>query len=268
METRFSAAPDGTRVAYDVAGNGPALLLVHGLGRDRRVWHDAGYVAALSPEFTVITMDLRGHGESDKPTEAAAYSSEALLGDLHRIADACAAEKFSYWGYSYGGTIGVQVAGHSPRAERVVIAGSYFGSQRDEEWLHQGLAQTEMVIGALEHGQLDALGLDEAERATIARFSPHVARAALQGIAGFPDVQPAAARCPALVYTGTQDHAREAIERQRPALEAAGVRVHVFEGLNHPQLVTSRETVLPVVGAFLREPAVVSPAEPIEEKVE
>ncbi len=253
METRFSAAPDGTRVAYDVAGSGPALLLVHGLGRDRRDWHDAGYVAALSPDFTVITVDLRGHGESDKPTDTAAYSAEALLGDLHRIADACGAERFSYWGYSYGGTIGVQVAGHSPRAERVVIAGSYFGSQRDEEWLRQGIAQTEMVIGAIEHGQLDALGLDATERATIARFSPQVARAALQGIAGFPDVQPAAARCPTLVYTGTLDHARDAIERQRPALEAAGVRVHVFDGLNHPQLIASRETVLPVVRTFLCE---------------
>jgi pimeloyl-ACP methyl ester carboxylesterase len=251
MTTQFSAAPDGTRIAYEVAGTGPALFLVHGLGRDRQVWRDAGYLDALSPAFTVIAVDLRGHGESDKPTDAAAYTAETLLADVHCVADACGADTFSYWGHSYGGTIGVQAAGASPRAQRVVVAGSCFGSLGDEPWLRQGIAQTEMVIGATEHGQLDALGLNDEEHAAIKRFSPYVARAALQGIAGFPDVQPAAARCPVLIYSGTADHARDAIERQRSALEAAGVAVHIFDDLDHPQLVARRDVVLPVVRTFL-----------------
>ncbi|MFI5272163.1 MAG: alpha/beta fold hydrolase [Ktedonobacterales bacterium] len=251
MATQFVTARDGTRIAYDTTGSGPLLLLLHGFGRDRRMWHDAGHVAALSAAYTVAPVDLRGHGESDRPTEASAYAAEQLIDDLHAVADALGADQFRYWGYSYGATLGVQVAAHSPRVTRAVLAGSYFGSQRDEQWLRQGIAQTEMVIGAIEHKQLDALGLSDQERATITTFSPYVARACLLGIASFPDVRPADARCPVLVYSGTQDHALPAIEAQRTALEAARIPVEVFDGLTHPQLVTARETVLPVVRAFL-----------------
>lgn len=253
MAATYATSRDGTRIAYDVSGTGPLLVLVHGLTADRQRWHEAGHVAALSPSFTVAALDLRGHGESDKPTDPEAYTAEKLLDDLHAVADALNAERFAYWGHSYGGTIGVQAMAHAPRVTRAVIAGSTFGRQADQEWLQQGIAQAEMVVGAMEHGQLDALGLDDADRAAIDRFSPHVIRACLKGIATFPGVEPSEARCPTFVYSGTRDHARFAIEAQRPALEAAGIRVEVFDGLDHSQLVSARDVVLPPVQAFLQE---------------
>jgi pimeloyl-ACP methyl ester carboxylesterase len=253
MAATYATSRDGTRIAYDVSGTGPLLVLVHGLTTDRQLWHNAGHVAALAPSFRVAALDLRGHGESDKPTDPAAYTAEKLLDDLHAVADALNAERFAYWGYSYGGTIGVQATAHAPRVTRAVIAGSTFGLQADQEWLQQGIAQAEMVVGAMEHGQLDALGLDDQDRAAIARFSPHVIRACLKGIATFPGVEPSEARCPTFVYSGTRDHARFAIEAQRPALEAAGIRVEVFDGLDHPQLASARDVVLPPVQAFLQE---------------
>lgn len=252
MAARYATSRDGTRIAFETSGTGPPLLLVHGLTTDRQLWHDAGHVGALASSFMVAALDLRGHGESDKPTDPEAYTAEKLLDDLHAVADAIGAERFAYWGYSYGGTIGVQAVAHAPRVTRAVIAGSTFGRQADQAWLQQGIAQTEMVIGAMEHGQLDALGLDDEDRAAIARFSPHIIRACLKGIASFPGVEPSEARCPTFVYSGTRDHALSAIQAQRPALEAAGIRVEVFDGLDHPQLVTARDVVLPPVRAFLQ----------------
>src|SRR5262249_24479766 len=58
--TRFVTSKDGTRIAYDVTGAGPALILLHGGGGNRRDWHEAGYVVRLSSAFTVIAIDQRG----------------------------------------------------------------------------------------------------------------------------------------------------------------------------------------------------------------
>ena len=251
MQTRFVASHDGTRIAYDVSGDGPLLLLVHGLMASRNVWHEAGMVEALSPLFTVAALDLRGHGESDKPGDAAMYSAEKLLDDLSAVAGASGADRFSYWGHSYGATIGLQAAARLPRVERAVIAGSFFGRQADEEWLKQAIAEMEQVVRADAEGRLDELGLTPPQRESLAAFSPAIMLACLKGIATFPGVEPGDVRCPTLVYTGAHDHALEPIEAQRAKVESAGVQLAVFEGLNHQQLVTARETVLPPIRAFL-----------------
>ncbi len=56
MTTRYVLACDGLRIAYDVAGKGPALLLLHGFNNDRTMWHEHGYVERLHDQFTVITI--------------------------------------------------------------------------------------------------------------------------------------------------------------------------------------------------------------------
>jgi len=65
--TQYAVSTDGTRIAYDVTGSGPVVILLHGGGATRRSWHEAGYVSRLAAEFTVVTMDLRGNGESGRP---------------------------------------------------------------------------------------------------------------------------------------------------------------------------------------------------------
>jgi pimeloyl-ACP methyl ester carboxylesterase len=251
LHTQFVASPNGTHIAYDVSGSGPLLLLVHALGVSRRIWHEAGMVEALSPSFTVAALDLRGHGESDKPVAAAMYTAEKLLDDLCAVADTIGADRFSYWGHSYGATIGIQAAAQLPRVARAVIAGSFFGRQADEEWLKQAIAGMEQVVRAEAEGRLDELGLTPQQRESLAAISPTIMLACLKGIATFPGVEPPDVRCPLLVYTGTRDHALEPIEAQRHKMEVDGVRLTVFEGLDHQQLVTARETVLPPIRAFL-----------------
>ena len=53
------------RTAYDIKGSGPAVVLIHGLGLNRKMWQ--WQLDALTPHFKVIYYDLLGHGESAKP---------------------------------------------------------------------------------------------------------------------------------------------------------------------------------------------------------
>ena len=56
MPTMFASSNDGARIAHDVTGSGPALVLLHGAGKTRRDWHKAGYVDRLKDDYTVITV--------------------------------------------------------------------------------------------------------------------------------------------------------------------------------------------------------------------
>jgi len=105
MKTNFANSPDGTRVAYDRSGTGPAIMLLHGGGSTRQEWHKAGYVSRLREKFTVITMDLRGHGETGMHTNPEYYTPEKMGQDILAVADACGFEHFILWGMSYGGNV-------------------------------------------------------------------------------------------------------------------------------------------------------------------
>src|SRR5438876_264594 len=60
-----TAVLHGHRVSYRTAGEGPVILLIHGITGDSRQWNDV--IPQLADHYTVLAPDLLGHGESDKP---------------------------------------------------------------------------------------------------------------------------------------------------------------------------------------------------------
>ncbi len=90
---------DGVRLAYDVAGNGDTLVLLHGFPLDRTIW-DAQF-SALSPGCRVIRVDLRGSGESARGEGPALM--ETLAGDVFGLLDALGVERVVIAGHSMGG---------------------------------------------------------------------------------------------------------------------------------------------------------------------
>jgi pimeloyl-ACP methyl ester carboxylesterase len=104
----------GHRIAYDATGDGPAVLLQHGLLSRRGTWHRNGFVAALAREFTVLAVDSLGHGESDKPADPSAYRCDARADDLASVLDACSVERAHVVGYSMGGWMATGFAARHP----------------------------------------------------------------------------------------------------------------------------------------------------------
>jgi pimeloyl-ACP methyl ester carboxylesterase len=100
------------------------LLLLHGGGGRRQEWHEAGYVARLRTELTVVTLDLRGHGQSGQPSDPDAYAIDKMQQDIIAVADACGAGRFALWGMSYGGKVGRYLAVHSRRVSKAILMGT------------------------------------------------------------------------------------------------------------------------------------------------
>jgi pimeloyl-ACP methyl ester carboxylesterase len=127
VKISFAYSPNGTRVAYDRCGSGPAIVLVHGGGGTRKEWYEAGYVRRLCLDFTVIALDLRGHGESSLPTDPAAYTTVKMGQDILSAVDACGFEPYSPWGMSFGGKISRYLAIESDRVATLILMGTQLG---------------------------------------------------------------------------------------------------------------------------------------------
>ena len=114
-------ALDGDRVAYRVAGQGPVLLLVHGLAGSAMTWRRV--MVPLARRFTVIAPDLLGQGESDKPRGE--YSLGAHVDTLRDLLDVVGHERATFVGQSLGGGVVMQMAYQFPeRCERLVLVNS------------------------------------------------------------------------------------------------------------------------------------------------
>jgi pimeloyl-ACP methyl ester carboxylesterase len=111
----------GERVAYQDAGDGETLLLIHGMAGSSATWRDV--IPALAKNYRVIAPDLLGHGESDKPRGD--YSLGAFAASLRDLLDALGIARATIIGQSLGGGIAMQFAyQHRDRCERVVLIGS------------------------------------------------------------------------------------------------------------------------------------------------
>jgi len=112
----------GVKVHYAVAGEGEALVLIHGWMSDATMWgRDSAGNPKLNPPkgFKVIALDCRGHGKSDKPHETTAYG-DLMAADVVRMLDHLKIDRAHLVGYSMGAFIVGNVVAHHPK--RVISA--------------------------------------------------------------------------------------------------------------------------------------------------
>lgn len=113
------------RIHYELRGNGPPLVLHHGLGGSLEGWRMAGYVEPLSEKYRLILIDARGHGKSDKPHTPEKYSMELMVSDVVTVLDNLNIDKAHFYGYSMGGRIGLAAGRYaSDRFNSLIIGGN------------------------------------------------------------------------------------------------------------------------------------------------
>jgi pimeloyl-ACP methyl ester carboxylesterase len=123
--TDYVTAPDGLRIAFDDVGQGRPFVLVHGFGSDRsQNWRAPGwYDTLLAAGWRVIALDIRGHGESDKPRDPAFYAQDLRVGDVLAVMGAAGLSSAPVMGYSMGGYIAIHLAKMYPACVGKLIVG-------------------------------------------------------------------------------------------------------------------------------------------------
>jgi len=126
----------GHEVTFRMQGEGPAILLIHGIAGSSRAWREV--MPALAEHHLVIAPDLLGHGESAKPMGD--YSLGAFASGLRDLLEVLDVERATVVGQSFGGGVAMQLAyQHPERCERLVLVGSG-GLGREVSWMLRALS--------------------------------------------------------------------------------------------------------------------------------
>jgi pimeloyl-ACP methyl ester carboxylesterase len=114
----------GIRIHYDLTGDGPPVVLHGSVAGDMRLWRDAGYIDGLGG-MSVVTVDPRGHGLSDRPHGLPAHRIGHYVDDVVQVLDALSVERCAFLGHGDGACIGLELAARRPdRIDRLVMIGA------------------------------------------------------------------------------------------------------------------------------------------------
>jgi pimeloyl-ACP methyl ester carboxylesterase len=128
-EPNFFESFDGTRLAWREMGGHSAgarpVVLIHGYFSNAQTnWIRYGHAAAVADKgFRVVMPDLRGHGDSDTPHDAASYPPDVLMRDGLALVEHLGLSDYDLCGYSLGGRTTVRMLAHGATPRRVVLSG-------------------------------------------------------------------------------------------------------------------------------------------------
>jgi len=162
---------NGVNLNYEDTGKGEAVVFLHGMTGSTRDW--ANQVSILSSKYMVITIDMRGHGHSEAPSEEEQYSIEMFADDVFDLLRTLGIGKYCLGGHSIGGFIALQFAlEHHDMLTGLVLVDTSSGQfARDPEYT---LHRQKLIEVARSEGMEAAFNYDLANNLMrIERFQKH-----------------------------------------------------------------------------------------------
>ena len=248
-------------VAYTIEGEGQPLYMVHGIGSRRATW--AGLVPALSGDFTCVSCDLRGHGESPRPPTP--YTLDELVEDLEALRARLGHEAIHVIGHSLGGMIGPAYARAHPERVRTVTLLSTAAGRTAEDRAKVGGVLASMEEEGVE-ARLDTLverwytdafikacpDAIETRKRQVLDTPEHVFLSVFHLYAE-TEMAPwlHEVTCPCLVLTGELDAGCSPRLNRFIAETLPDSELIILDGLKHSILIEAPERVAPPVRDFL-----------------
>ncbi|MDB5774715.1 MAG: alpha/beta fold hydrolase [Herbaspirillum sp.] len=244
---------NGVRLHYQVAGDGPPLLLHHGFAGSLAGWRHFGFASPLQSHYRLILPDARGHGLSDKPHDIEAYALQERVDDVLAILDALQIERTHFMGYSMGGMVAFGMAQCAPqRLRSLVIGGAHPYEDHSWDGFH-GIDGNDgdAFIAAFETALNERLS-DKVRAQVRGNDLLALSAAAQQPRPSMEHVLPAL-NMPCLLYCGDADIRHAAVRRCADAL--ADARFASLPGLSHFESLMRSDMALPHILPFLERQA-------------
>jgi pimeloyl-ACP methyl ester esterase len=253
----------GVSLRYDRTGAGPPVLFVHGWTCNRTFWERQAQ--ALRGRHTVVTVDLRGHGESSPPRTG--YSMGTLAADLEHLVRALGVPRIAVVGWSMGGLVALELVRRlGERASTLVLVSTTPGALTARDNPH----------AAVERAAALTKGVAEDFRATIRDFAadffkdgtasplfswaagqmqrtpPHAAAATLAALLE-ADLRPhlKTLKLPTAVLHGRHDAVFPLAHGEQLAKGIAGAHLTVFEASGHVPFLEEPEAFNEALAAAL-----------------
>ena len=259
----MASTPGGTEWERHGVADGPAIVLIHGLGLNRAAWQWT--IPALADRYDIIAYDLYGHGESAAPPDIPSLSLFSL--QLVDVLDAAGFESAAIVGFSLGGMIARRFAqDHPERVGGLVILNSpYRRSPEAQKAVEDRVEQAKKegpdatVEAALQRWFTDAFREAKPDTMELVRswvkandpsVYPTVYRVLAEGVKEVSAPQPPL-RVPALALTADEDFGNSPEMSRCIAAEIEGGECLILPGLRHMALVEDPDAVNTLVRAFL-----------------
>jgi pimeloyl-ACP methyl ester carboxylesterase len=236
---RHVTSPDGVRIACEVSGEGPPLVLVHGAGSGR--WSFDAVRPLLEPRFTVIAMDRRGRGDS---TDGDGYALKREYEDVAAVVRD-AGDGAMLMGHSYGGLVAAGAAGFLELPKLALYEPAMGGGlatpatiDRWERLIEDGDRDTPIREFFRDIGGYDDAQIDELARSPVwearRRIVPTVPRELRAELAHrFDPGALSGIRAPALLLVGTESPAWAVRSVGAHAAAIPGAETRTLAGQGH-----------------------------------
>ncbi|MGA4839936.1 alpha/beta fold hydrolase [Streptomyces sp. G45] len=258
-------APDGTALHYELCGAGEPLVLLSGQSNDRRWWDPV--VEDFAAGFTVVRIDWRGTGDSDRP-DSESYSTRGFADDVVAVLDDAGIDRARVYGTSMGGRVAQWLAAEHPaRVERLVLGctspGAPHGVERGPE-VRRALSQRDPAAARRALLELmytpawiaaqEAAGRTEFTTLGDPTMPGHARRRHLRASARHDawDALPRI-KAPTLVVHGSDDAFNPTANAPLIAGRIPGARTHLVPGARHAYFEEFASVATPLVLDFLDE---------------
>lgn len=240
------------KIYYNRFGNGPALLLGHGFGKNKELWNESGWIDILEKYFTVIPFDIRGNGESDKSYEPKFYSLNNILNDIDILVNSLGFKKFNYFGHSYGATIGLQLCKYNNNLEKCICAGTGFGDSFFKTSLPRWIKQYEKYQDIKENYVFAGENLSYEDIDWLNKTDLLLNIAQMKALSKWTSINPSDINCKLAIYSGTRDspHTLNSFIENESICANYNIKMKIFDDLNHCELIDKIDIVSPWILDF------------------
>lgn len=239
----------GVRIHYQTAGTGSALVLHHGTMGSGPDWVDLGYVEALKDRHKLILVDARGHGQSDKPHDPAAYDLRLRAADVVAVLDDLGVQRADFLGYSMGGWIGFGLAKHFPERFNSFILGGAHPYAENTQAIRDRMPMDPAAFAAGLEQTYGTL-LTPARRARLLANDLVALRALTQDRDDIAEVLPTMTM-PSLIFCGELDP--RLVQARQAASEMPNATFLGLPGCDHVGTTRRTEIIIPRMRAFLHD---------------